>query len=125
VSETKLVGDLRPTDWLIDGVGMNASGQLVIRHGPADGAALCRVANPETWLEAIARSYEVENKLSDMERQINARQPDRFLPKAIVELEKRGAEAEALRGEGAAGKIMCGQSQAYRDAAAFLRSLIH
>lgn len=115
---------LRSSDWSTDGVAMNAEGQLVIREG-SGSSPLCRAAKPAQWCEIMARQYETERELSEAERAINARHPDRFLPDAIAELEKRAAEAGALRGDGIAGKVMWGQAQAYRDAIALLKTFFH
>lgn len=65
-----------------------------------------------------------EQEIRDLESAVNAREPAKFLPIVIKELDSRGNEAGKLRSEGEAGKIMWGQAQAYRDSAALIRSYL-
>lgn len=72
------------------------------------------------WLASANWQYEKESLL----REINAREPHNCWKQIFNELEKRGEEAAKLRGDGIAGKIMWGQAQGYRDAAALIRGFI-
>lgn len=108
------------TNWLADRIGFTDDGQLVLKEDEASN--LCRMAPIELWCEAMQKKYTYETELETLQHRINSREPDRFLPKAIAELEERAKEANSLRGEGVAGKIMWGQAQAYRDAIALLQS---
>ena len=74
------------------------------------------------WLKDAFLVEKYKKRISNLQRNINAREPHQFLPSAIKELEEKAKEADALRGSGDAGKIMWGQAQAYRDAVALLKS---
>lgn len=87
-----------------------------------DGAYM--QATPEAWVKALRESNAIALERWGFELRINAREPERWVEEATTELSKRGNEADALKSDSAAGKIMWGQAQAYRDAAALIRSYV-
>lgn len=113
--------------WLKDATGREVIGLgtdgFIYFHQPE-----CRTgwtAVDEEWLN---RAFEdlprLKSELESAQRQINAREPVKWVEEAAKELEARGNEASTLKSDSAAGKIMWGQAQAYRDAAALIRSYV-
>ncbi len=112
---------LRAADIEADGVAISPDGNLCLRDGEAMHSAW-HSSSVKTWVETLAERNRLKWEVADLKRDINAREPHRFIADAIAELEKRATEAGALRGDGGAGKVMWGQAQAYRDAIALLKT---
>lgn len=121
--ESRLVKTGRAPEWERDGVIMSADGELVIRAGDGMSCWFC-MRTPAEWIEAERKQLSLERALVDACYEINARNPAEFLPQVIAEMEKRAKDADALRGDGTAGKVMQGQAQGYRDAVALLKSYL-
>jgi len=113
---------IRGSDWLKDGVGIAENGDLILRDGPPEDGSNYRVASVKTWNQVMAQHHELIWEHKDLERRINAREPDAAISEIITKLEQHAVEAASLRSDGIAGKVMWGQSQAYRDAIALIQS---
>ena len=113
----------QPSDWIKDGVGMTPEGLLAIRK-PGIDPVQCYATHPAAWIGYMEQSDALKAKVSDLERAVNAREPAVFLAMVLAQLDSNANEAAAMREDTPAGKVMLGQTQAYRDAAALIRSYL-
>lgn len=70
----------------------------------------------QKWQDVCRESLNHEFVVSALERQVNAREPNKFLPELIEELAKLEKAARKLATTEGAGHVMLGQAQGIRDA---------
>lgn len=109
-----------PTVLERDGIAVCPGGRL---HFKIDALTSMEVTR-EYLVECVQIRSKHEQEIRDLESAVNAREPAKFLPQALKELDARGELARELCGDGAVGKVMWGQAQAYSDSAALLRAYL-
>ncbi len=115
----------RNSDWVKDGVGISEDGHVMLRSGAVgENQEICWGYTKQFIISELDRIGVLEAQIRILTQEANRKDPSRFIEEAIAEMEKRGAEASGMRGDGAAGKIMWGQAQAYRDCVSYVKSFI-
>lgn len=109
----------RGTDWEKDGIGITDNGHVIFRNGD-----LCIAFTRDYVLDLNDRLMKADALNYQLNQSLNLREPSRIIPDAAVELSKRAAEADELRSDSKAGRVMAGCALAYRDAAAYIMGFI-
>jgi hypothetical protein len=108
----------RGTDWDKDGVGIGTDGKLIIREKIEENPATYRsyFYTPIGWIRMADQYHEAKWKMQDIERELNGRQPDRFLPLVLEQLDGFFLEASAAKDRA--------RAEAYAASAAIIRGFL-
>lgn len=92
------------------GVTIYEDGSMSIAVGD-----MSRHGTPEFFEESAREAFDLKWKVHDLERQVNARQPHRFIPKLLEELAEAEKEMRAVGSGTGAGLLARGQAQGIRE----------
>ncbi len=122
------IAPIRGTAWLLDGIGIDGEGGVVVRtSGGLGPSATYHTLRREYLVELIVNSWKREAEIDSLRREVAARQPAKIVGEVIAELEARAARADRCAGGDdepdmrEARSHFLGQTQAFREAIAIFK----